>query len=507
LAVFWACVGNALYAQLPFDATYDLGDSNSQFNYPSTPDGNGDFWVFRSKYDAPDTMQATAAVHLNSEGTVLNAEYCAGPTLAVPVQALLGPDSTIWVLGYASQDGSCTLLHLGMEGGLISLEDLQAELLSPAQMTIEGDALYVLLNSQQSGPFGLTTHVLKLNFEGAITQQWAFSGDSVPCTFEAMQWVDGVGLVLAGRTYEMPSSFLVMALDPTLNVLWAHTGPEVSFSSNTPVIVRQVPGSEVAVVWNAHVPDGPGGLLVLDADGNVVQSFSHTMGDVEDMQTLPDGGWLFLHSSGPSPTLLRRFDQDGTLVSSGNISGGVIARCWPGETAGWWQVLSGLFDGGDMSMASFDLDDGPCKPPPTWSVAMTEDTVLLQPLAWHTVDLPVITGSAVCMTHPLEVTRTVHCGAVGVEEPQAPVRDHCQQMETSGQGISVALCWNQTDVPEVRLFDAMGRLLPSAGIQWEADASNERVLRLPQAPASGIGILRITGKQASTSCKLIFGAE
>jgi hypothetical protein len=80
-------------------------------------------------------------------------------------------------------------------------------------------------------------------------------------------------------------------------------------------------------------------------------------------------------------------------------------------------------------------------------------------------------------------------------------------METSGQGISVALCWNQTDVPEVRLFDAMGRLLPSAGIQWEADASNERVLRLPQAPASGIGILRITGKQASTSCKLIFGAE
>jgi hypothetical protein len=51
----------------------------------------------------------------------------------------------------------------------------------------------------------------------------------------------------------------------------------------------------------------------------------------------------------------------------------------------------------------------------------------------------------------------------------------------------------------------MGRELPTNVFQTETQKMGTRLLELPYTPTSGMGILRIQGKQASTSCKVVFG--
>jgi hypothetical protein len=397
-------------------------------------------------------------------------------TLATPVQAVQGANSTFWVLGNGGLDGVYSLLHLAMDGGFISLKTFPVFGTRQPSLTLDGNDLYVLLNSQQSDPFGVTTHVLKLDQDGTVVQQLAFRGDSLDFLFEGMQWVEGVGLVLAGRSFQNQSSLAVIGLDSSLNVQWAHTGPSIPFSSNLPLLVRELNGPLVAVVWSADNPEPLGGLLVLNASGEVVESFSHTMSDVADVQPLQDNGWLFLRGFIQGPILLRHFGEDGIQLGSGSTSGTLVGQLWANGIEGSWTVLSGSWNTGDMSMARFNLEDGTCLPDPTMPVNLSADTVQLQPLALHTVELPVPIGSGECLTYPLEVTRTVNCGTLAVEELHA-TNIRCQQLQASGQGVAIVLHGDLPNNAEVQLFDAMGRELPTNVFQTETQKNGHSTAR------------------------------
>lgn len=491
----------AAHAQPAFDATYDFDNYYPQQSYSSASDGEGGYRVFRFNYNWADSTQGIAGVRLDSAGEVLDVSLYAGPELGIPHQAFRMPDSTTVLLVNNS------ILRLGPSGEVISLTTLHT-IGNYAIMRIApvGNEVYVAINTYRNSPsFHILLTLVHLGTDGSILQQCSVRNDSANFQVEALMALPATGPVLVGRSYMVPCKVAALAFDNTLDVVWAKTGPEIPYESNVPVLIKPLQDGDMAMIWDADLPDHSGGLMELTTEGEVVAYHTHTMKNVGDAAPLPDGGWLFLHSPGYNPAYTRHFGPNSDLLGSGTVSGLFAGEIHQATEPGWWDVLSGTYGAG-LSMAHFNVDDGTCLVPPVLSASMSMGTAQLQTLQLE-MDTTLATAiPGICSRSPLTVTRTMQCGFEGMEELLAS-NTRCQQIEAHGPSISVALRWDQADVPEVQLFDAMGRLLPSSGFQWEAGDGNDRVFHLRQVSTSGIGILRITGKHASTSCKLVFGPQ
>lgn len=492
----------AVFSQSAFDATYDFGDYGSQIYYPSCPDGEGGYRLFRFKATEGGTL-GVVALHLNGVGTELDAIGYTGQGMGGPQQAFLMPDSSTVLRADAS------ILRIDRSGEIVSLTGLLPEPGPGSTMCMApvNNNIWVAINDVQDSPvYHEVLRVLEIGMDGSVLQQRSFHTPFPHLQSISILTLPDSGFVLAGKLVNSASdSILITSFSSDLDNNWSKSG-QVSFGSVAPIQLTNLSDSSFAVIWDGDF-GGHGGLLKLGTDGEMLSYQMHSMPELGDAEPLADGGWLFLNGSDFDHSVIRHFSVDGALLGSGTVSGQWLGQIHPAAQPGWWDVLSGTANV-QLSMDHFNLLDGTCLVPPIWSVTMEISSMELVDLQLEMDTTSITSVPMGCTSYPVSLTRTVGCGTAGIEEHAARPAARCEQMmHADGGKIAVLIDIAATEIPKVRLLDAIGRELPHSRMEWSTLHGNTRTLRFQQPQASGMAILQLEGKEGSVGCKLILGLE
>lgn len=446
-------------------------------------------------------------MHLNADGVIMDARFVGiNVPSAAPIRTLATPDTSNWLLFGEANDTTVAgkMLHMDSSGEWTDLLSFQGA--GPFSAANSEDAVYVGFNEGTFNGVEQTLKIIKLDLDGNVTAQREFVGDSTSVRFESMDHVPDLGIVLAGRTTQQPYALVIMVLDSALDVVWSRIGPDVEQHDNYPVVLQAMPDSGFMLATSSSMPSVPGRLLAMSAIGGVDQTFAHQVSNLRDVKPLTGGEWLFLDGFPWFPGRVTHYSEEGEVVNYGSTSGMFQSTLWPALEPSHWYVLGGAADG-DMHMARFNLEDGSCLPSPYVPSPLVANTASFSSIQFHEVEEPMTISDGTWFTQPLPFTRNVHCGSVGIESPEVSSLRTCKQLSGTEAGPVVEVQWGREEIPEVQLFDAMGRQLPTNEFQWETQDEDVRLLHLPNTPGSGIGIVRVNGKQVSIGCKLSFGLQ
>lgn len=483
--------------QPTFDAGYALGVGYGPGVYAAARDDRQGFWVFKA-----NGSQATAAIHVDSVGTLLEGVEYSGLGMGAPIKAWTLPDSSMFVQTWS---GGLRISRSGEALGSFVLSDSNNTMFRIAAGAVSRGTFYRPW-MQDVGQWLLgDLSIQRMDLNGNILAQKSFLNDSLHLKIEVAEFAGRNNLLLAGRSFRENTPVLaVVCLDSLLNLKWARTGPQLTINSNVPMLIKTFMDGTFATIWDGNDYSQNGGILHMDTMGNPITFRRHNIGNIGDIAFLPDGGWLFLHGGGlGNGALVSKFNAEGELLSSTRLHGEFWGQLWAGPQPDLWYATNGIWTPTDLTVACFDPDTADCTPLFQWPGWILEDTLSTRPIELVESSFAITSTPASVARSPLPVVRTVYCGTIGIHGPTAGPSPGCTQLPFSGSAFTVKVPSALSSSAELHLTDMWGRELPTTGASWETTTNESSRLLLPATNATAMVVLRILAGERAYTCKLL----